>query len=140
MQRQYDPQELNDENCPHNMNRYCMALLEPYTLGIHGDNLDAVGHFLIRWIPTREECMEMMENRMIDHNGREVNLDLVKPYLLETGELCGLRKTNALRRVQRRWHFRYRVRYEPFHLHRTLRDFNRRIIYGCVRRTNLTRD
>lgn len=141
----YDPQQLNDDNMPvildHSTTAMCMALVEPYRFGIHGDNRNAVGHYIIVWIPTREECMDMMLNQDTMVNG--LSLELVRPYELPSGELMGLRMTGYLRRIQRRWRRRFMVRYMPFYEARRIRTLDTRQRFGnrhqmvCANRTNI---
>lgn len=130
----YNSQEIDEEtHLPIHMNRVMMGLIEHYTYSIHGSTLSAQGHFFVRWVPPREECFQMMQLPPM-HITRRMRfaIELIKPFLLDTGELVCVLYTYCIRIIQRKWRKQYQARRQRAKQMSNPRIFARRLMYGNV--------
>jgi len=124
----YDPQEVDEEtNLPLSMKGVKMGVTQLYTQGIHGNSSSADGHYLLLWIPPREECFQLMQ-----YYGSTFycKIELVKVYMLPSGELMCVLYTHYLRLIQRKWRKKYRERMERAKHMSLPRNFTHRLRYG----------
>lgn len=125
--RTYDSQEINElTNLPMNMEGVKMGVTQLYTPGLHGDTRPAEGHYLLLWIPPRDECFELMTY----YASTLCKIELVKVYMIPSGELMCVLYTHYLRLIQRRWRKKYRERMQLAKQMSQPRNFVNRIRYG----------
>lgn len=128
MTEPYDSQEVNEEtNLPVDITRVSMGVAQLYRPTIHGNTYEAEGHYLLMWIPPREECFQMMTYYT---STPLFKIELVKPYMLPSGELMCVLYTYCLRIIQRRWRKKYRERIQRARTMSQPRNFARRLRYG----------